>query len=224
MLRVILWKLGFEWANLMRLLNPRNDQRIYYFAFGANLSPDILNQRRMTIYETVDYILQDADLRFTQTGFYKDHAYASADAAPGEKVYGKLYLIRQSDAKRMDYFEGEPFLRVHHKIFENYKDSPFYYYRAVDPVENLKPTQEYLDFITTAYRQMDCVPEAYTEAMEATEVLDYFVPNDQTGVFIKDIDRWPKALHTILVKYEASCQWVVEWLWNRSLIDWMIKH
>jgi len=117
----------------MRILNPQDNKRIYYFAFGANLCPEILEQRRMTIYETIDYILEDADLRFTQSGFMKDHAYASADAAVGKKVYGKLYLIKQSDAKRMDYFEGTPFLGVHDKIFNEYNGSPFYYYRAVSP-------------------------------------------------------------------------------------------
>ena len=223
MLKILLWKLGFEWANLMRLVNPQNDHRIYYFAFGANLCPEILEQRRMTIYETIDYILEDADLRFTQSGFMKDHAYASADAAVGEKVYGKLYLIKKSDAKRMDYFEGTPFLGVHDKVFNEYNGSPFYYYRAVSPTQNLKPTQEYLDFITNAYREMDCVPKAFTDAMEATEVLDYFEPKDTTGEFVRDIESWPKALHPLLVKYEVACQTTVEFLWNRSLIDWMIK-
>ena len=89
----------------MRILSPQDDQRIYYFAFGANLSPEVLKQRHMAIYETIDHTLENADLRFTLSGFYKDHGFASADAAVGEKVYGKLYLISRRDVKRMDYFE-----------------------------------------------------------------------------------------------------------------------
>jgi len=223
LLRILLWKLGAEWASLIRLLRPQSDHRIYYFAFGANLSPEVLTQRRMTIYETVDYILDDAELRFSQPGFYKDHAYASADEAAGQKVYGKLYLIKQSDAKRMDYFEGEPFLNVHDKIFREYQGSPFYYYRAVAPAENLKPTQEYLDYITTAFREMGCVPEPYIALMEATEVLEHFEQQDKTGQFIRNLERWPKAMHPLLIKYEAICNQTVEWLWNRSLVDWIIK-
>lgn len=223
MLRILLWKLGSEWANMMRLLRPQSDRRIYYFAFGANLSPDILVQRRMTIYETIDYTLEDAELCFTQLGFYKDHGYASADAALGEKVYGKLYLIKQTDAKRMDYFEGNPFLKVHDKVFRKYQSSPFYYYRSASPTENLKPTQEYLDFLTVAYHEMDCVPGPYTEAMEATEVLKKFEFQNRTGKFIRNLQGWPKALHPLLTIYEGACQQTVQWLWNRSLIDWMIK-
>ena len=223
MFRILIWKLGSEWANVMRILCPRDDQRIYYFAFGANLSPDILQERRITIYESIDYTLEDAALRFTQSGFYKDHGFASADAALGEKVYGKLYLMRQSDAKRMDYFEGVPFRNVHDKIFRDYQGEHFFYYRAVLITPNLKPSQEYLDFITTAYREMDCVPEAYLKELEATELLDKFEPLDSTGKFVKHQERWPEAMHPMLIRYEVLCQKVVMWLWNRSLFDWMIK-
>ena len=223
MLRILLWKLGFEWANLKRLLHPRSHQKIYYFTFGANLSPGILKQRVMTVYESFDYILKDAELRFSQSGFYKDHAFASADPAPGKKVYGKMYLIRESDAERMDYYEGVPFLKSHDKVFQQHQGRPFYYYRAKTPTENIKPTQEYLDFMTTAYHQMDCVPEAYTQAMEATEVLTHFEPQTLTGKFVQNIDRWPASLHPLLIKYESLCRRIVETFWNSSLLVWMIK-
>jgi hypothetical protein len=36
-----------------------------------------------------------ASLQFTQPGFYKDHGYASAEAASDEVVYGRMYLIRR---------------------------------------------------------------------------------------------------------------------------------
>lgn len=223
LLRILLWKLGFEWANLLRLLRPQDDRKIYYFAFGANLSPDILQERCMTIYESFDYILEDAALCFTQSGFYKDHGFASADHAPGERVYGKMYLIRQSDALRMDYYEGVPFLKAHDKVTGDYQGSPFYYYRARVTAENLKPTEQYLGYITVAYRQMDCVPKDYVEAMEATETLEHFEPQTLTGKFVKDIERWPAIFHPVLIRYESACQRLVEVFWNTSCLAWMIK-
>jgi len=224
LLRIILWKLGFEWSNLKRAVIPRCDSRIYYFAFGANLSADILKLRRIAVFEEFDYILEDAELRFTQSGFYKHHGYASADAAVGEKVYGRMYLIRKSDALRMDYFEGVPFLRAHEKITQRHQGSLFYFYRALTPTENLKPTQEYLDYLTTAYREMDLVPDTYIESMATTEVLETFDPPDQVGEFIRDISRWPGILHPMVIAYEGFCHRLVESLWNRSLVDWMIRH
>ena len=223
MLRIILWKAGFEWAQLKRILWPRSERRIYYFAFGANLSAEILELRRIRIYEAFDYVLNNVGLRFSLAGFYKDHGYASPDVVAGEVVYGKMYLILERDARRMDYFEGVPFLRVHEKIFSRVNDADFYYYRASKAVEGLKPTQEYLDYLVTAYREMPDVPQAYIESMSATEVLDYFRPQDQTGDFVREIDRWPACLHPLLVYYEGLCLRVVECLWNRSLFQWLIK-
>ena len=163
-------------------------------------------------------------LRFSQGGFYKNHGYASADAAPGQKVYGRMYLIGEGDAQRMDYFEGVPYLKVHDKNFSSsIKVSTFYFYRAVTPAQNLKPTQEYLDYLITAYREMDCVPESYIESMESTEVLETLEPRIQTGSFVRDLARWPSRLHPLLIRYESFCHRLVEALWNRSLLDWMIK-
>jgi hypothetical protein len=222
-LRIILWKIGFEWAHLMRVLRPWPDRKIYYFAFGANLSPEVLEQRRIRIYESFDHVLDGASLQFSQAGFYKDHGYASADEADGEVAYGKMYLILERDAVRMDYFEGVPFLDVHAKVFRKVNNSDYYYYRAINPLNGLKPTQEYLDYLVTAYREMPVVPQPYIETMAVTEVLEDFVVQDQTGDFVRDINRWPTFLHPLLVCYEGSCLRFVEFLWNRSLMQWMIK-
>jgi hypothetical protein len=223
LLRILLWKIGFEWAHLKRVLWPRVDDKIWYFAFGANLSPQVLAQRRIRVYESFDYALQNAALRFTLAGFYKDHGYASADVAEGEVVYGKMYLILQRDALRMDYFEGVPFLDVHEKVFGEVKGNEFYYYRGKVRRDGLKPTREYLDYLLTAYREMDIVPEDYIDSLAGTEVLEQFLPPDQTGDFVSAIERWPGLVHPVLVFYEGCCQRLVEFLWNRSLLHWMIR-
>jgi len=224
LLRIILWKSGFEWAHLKRILAPATRRKIYYFAFGANLSPEILKLRRVRVYEAFDYVLDDAGLRFSLAGFYKDHGYASADAAAGESVFGKMYLILERDAERMDYFEGVPFLNVHEKVFRKVNGSDFFFYRAIKAQEGLKPTQEYLDYLTTAYREMPDVPKDYIDCLAATEVLDRLLPPDQTGEFVRNIDRWPSFLHSTLIFYEGLCQRIVEFLWNRSLLHWMIRY
>lgn len=223
LLRIILWKLGFEWANLKRILWPRDDRRIYYFAFGANLSPEIMQQRLTGFFEVFDYTLEDSTLRFTQSGFYQDHGFASADPAPGGKVYGRMYLIRQSDAERMDYYEGVPFMKAHDKVFAEHQGKSFFYYRAITPTTGLKPTQEYLDYLTTAYREMPGVPDEYTAAMAATEVLTTFRPQTLTGKFVRNLERWPVFLQPLLVKYESNCRRLVMKLWNTSILTWLIK-
>jgi len=223
LLRVILWKTGFELAQLKRVLWPRANRKIYYFAFGANLCPDVLAQRRIAVFEAFDHVLDNSVLRFSQPGFYRDHGYASADAADSEVVYGKMYLILERDAVRMDYFEGVPFLDAHEKVFRQGDGFSFYYYRTTRIFDGLKPTQEYLDYLVTAYRQMSDVPDAYIDSIAATEVLEHFLPSDKTGLFVRKIDQWPAFMHPLLVFYEGLCLRITEALWNRSLLQWMIK-
>ncbi len=223
MLRILLWKLGFEWANLMRILRPQDERRIYYFAFGANLSPAIMQQRRIAVFEAFDYELKDVALRFSQSGFYKGHGFASADPAPGATVYGRMYLIRQSDARRMDYYEGVPFLGSHIKLTQHDAGRSYYYYRATTFADNLKPTQEYLDYITVAYRAMASVPEAYVAQIEKTPVLQTFEMQTLTGKFVRKLECWPTGLQPLLIKYEAVCRRIVLLIWNGSLLTWMIR-
>lgn len=223
MLRAILWKLGAEWANLMRLLWPRHDDRVYYFTFGANLDESVLRQRKIRVFDSFDHAITNAALRFTQPGFYHQHGYASADAAEGEVVYGKVYRILARDARRMDYFEGEPFLRVHEKIYDRAGDTEFYYYRTTRVVDGLKPTREYLDYLLNAYAEMDIVPGDYIERMAATEILETFEPMRNPSVFVRDLHAWPEWLHPVLIGYERNLQRFVEFTWHKSLVQWAIR-
>lgn len=223
LLRVLLWKFGCELAHVKRALSPRYERKVYYFAFGANLCQDVLDQRRIKIFDSFDYVLDNACLRFTQPGFYKGHGYASADAAEGEVVYGRIYRMLERDALRMDYFEGVPYLGVHEKVTVQTDEFEFYFYRATRLVDGLSPTREYLDYIIDAYRQMPEVPADYLEAMQATEVLQCFEPKDETGVFVNDVTRWPAPMQPLLVAYERFCSRLVEAVWHRSPLQWMIR-
>jgi len=223
LLRVMLWKLGSEWANLMRLLWPRFGTRIHYFAFGANLDKSVLALRRIKVFDTYDFVLQGAALRFSLTGFYAQQGYASADVADGEVVYGRMYLILESDARRMDYFEGVPFLEAHEKVFIQVDGMQFYYYRNTEIVDGLKPTREYLDYILHAYESMEIVPLTYLEHLKTTETLEEFMPIAETGTFVSDLSRWPKFLRPGLLGYERLMLKFVEVTWHKSLVQWAIK-
>lgn len=223
MLRALLWKLGAEWANLVRLVRPRHHDRVYYFTFGANLDESVLLKRRIKVFDSFDHVLEGAALRFTQPGFYHQHGYASADDAAGEKVYGKVYQILATDARRMDYFEGEPFLRVHEKVTEWHGEIEYYYYRTTRIVDGLKPTREYLDYLLNAYASMDVVPQEYIEQIQTTEILETFEPMRNPSVFIRNLPAWPPWLHPTLIVYERWLQRFVEFTWHKSLVQWAIR-
>jgi hypothetical protein len=223
LLRILLWKLGTEWAHLRRAIWPQRERKVYYFAFGANLCQEVLEQRRIRIFEAFDHVLDDAALCFTQPGFYRGHGYASADAAEGAVVYGRMYLILESDARRMDYFEGVPFLGAHDKVVCETGGLSFFYYRTTRIVAGLKPTREYLDYILDAYRQMPAVPGDYLDELASTEVLDCLLPVDETSLFVRGARRWPGRLARLPVAYERLCLKTVEFLWHRSPIQGWIR-
>ena len=223
MLRIIFWILGSERAHNKCVLSLQPDNNIHYFAFGANLSRTILELRRIKVYDEADFILQNAALRFTQPGLYRDYGYASADPATGSMVYGKLYLILERDAKRLDYFEGLPFICAHEKVFGEASGTRFYYYRTTRIVSGLKPTQEYLDYILEAYAGMSIVPERYLKPLKAITVLEKYEPLDKPTLFIRQFEQWPVTLRPVLVAYERLLSRVFELTWHRSLMQWMIK-
>ncbi len=164
------------------------------FSLRVTLGPDILQSRRIAVPEEFDYVLDDTALRFTKLGFFKGHGFASADHGPGEKVYGKMYLILERDAKRMDYFEGVPFLDAHERIIGQAEEFDFFFYRTSQVTQGLKPTQEYLDFIINSCEQMSLVPEDYLRDLKATEVLEEFFPLDEPRGRIKNFYSWPRFL------------------------------
>jgi gamma-glutamylcyclotransferase (GGCT)/AIG2-like uncharacterized protein YtfP len=223
LLRVILWKLGIEWAHLKRALWPGWERKVYYFAFGANLCEDVLRERRIRVFDAFDHALEGAALRFSQPGFYRDHGYASADPEEGSLVYGRMYLILETDARRMDYFEGVPFLDAHKKIFGEVGGVVFFYYRTTRVAEGLKPTPEYLAYILDAYREMPAVPLEIRQRLQATEVLQDLLPVTQTGFFVRNAERWPRVAGGLLLWYERLCLKAVEIVWHRSPLQALIR-
>jgi len=222
--RILLWKMGAEIAHLKRAFSPRPDKKIYYFAFGANLSREILESRKMEVFEEFHYVLGDAVLRFTRRGFFKNHGFASADPEPGENVYGKMYLILERDARRMDYFEGVPFLKSHQRIIGQAEEFDFFFYRTSRVTPGLKPTREYLDYITNAYEQMSLVPEDYLRDLKATKVLEEFIPPDEPRGLIKHFNRWPRFCWPMLIAYEKLFVKIVRHTHDKSLFQWAIRN
>ena len=216
--------MGAELAHLKRALSPRRDKKTYYFAFGANLSREILESRKMEVFEEFDYVLDDASLRFTRLGFFKNHGFASADPEPGENVYGKMYLILERDARRMDYFEGVPFLKAHERIIGQAEEFDFFFYRTSRVTPGLKPTREYLDYITNAYEQMGLVPEDYLRDLKATKVLEEFFPPDEPRGRIKHFYRWPRFCWPMLIAYEQLYIKIIRHTHDKSLLQWAIRN
>ncbi len=170
--RVFLWRFGADWHNLRRALFP-GDATVFYFAFGANLSDDVLRERRVFPLDQCDYALADHELRFTQQSPYAGVGFASADHAPGQMVYGRLYRILKSDLRRLDYFEGVAFLARHRRVQWQDGEREIHFYQATEPVDGLAPTAEYRSHIVEGLASRDDVPEAYLQWLANLETREF---------------------------------------------------
>lgn len=119
----------------------------HYFAFGANLSSEILHKRRMNPIRSEAFALDNHVLEFTQAGPYEGSAFATVRSKQGSCVYGQIMTLQKIDMLRMHFFEVVPFLRKHRVIFFEQKEKKAQFYQATTETPGLNPTRVYLDII-----------------------------------------------------------------------------
>ena len=167
MLRCLWWRLLFELANLRRLFG-RGSGTVDYLAFGANLSDMIMRERCIEPLASERFTLRDHGLRFDHPAAYRGCAYASAEYAPGEKVYGYLYTLSERDAARMDFYEVVPVIRRYRRTWVEQDGRQLYFYQSNRSTPGLSPTREYLGYIVDGLRQHPDVEPDYLERLSAT--------------------------------------------------------
>ena len=109
-----LWPLVRRVIRLRRGRMPpaRLSDPLWYFAFGGNMNEQIFRERRhMTPVESCVGRLPDYRLVFTQAGGMQPGKSAPANIvnAPGNAVYGVLYLLPLRDFARLDNSEGKQY-------------------------------------------------------------------------------------------------------------------
>ncbi|MEM7564734.1 MAG: gamma-glutamylcyclotransferase family protein, partial [Pseudomonadota bacterium] len=160
--RFLAWRLCFEWANLKRLFGHGSD-RVLYLGFGANLSSNILAERRISPLATKLFTLRDYALRFDHPSPWEHCSYASAEYAPGEKLHGMLLTLSGRDAARMDFYESVPFIKRYRRTWVEQDGVRIYYYQTNRSTPGLHPTEEYLGYIIDGLRHHPDVAESYQD-------------------------------------------------------------
>ncbi len=190
MLRCLLWRLLFELANLRRLFG-RGRGTVDYLAFGANLSDMIMRERCIEPLASERFTLRDHGLRFDHPAAYRGCAYASAEYAAGENVYGYLYTLSERDAARMDFYEVVPVIRRYRRTWVEQDGRRLYFYQSNRSTPGLSPTEEYLGYIVDGLRQHPDVEPEYLQRLAATPTAEpgpimpfYFRPEAFAS------DRW----------------------------------
>ena len=167
MLRFLAWRVLFEVCNCRRLLG-HGSGRVRYLAFGANLSPDIMRERRIEPLQTRYFTLRDHGLRFDHPAAWSGCGYASAEPAAGESVYGILYTLSERDAARMDFYEMVPVVGRYRRSWVEQDGERLYYYQTNRSTPELRPTDQYLGYIVDGLASHPQVEAAYRERLSQT--------------------------------------------------------
>jgi hypothetical protein len=166
MLRFLAWRLLFEVCNLRRLLG-HGPGRVQYLAFGANLSPAIMRDRRIQALSARPFTLRDYGLRFDHPAPRDGCGYASAEPAEGEAVHGLLYTLSERDAARMDFYEMVPVVRRYRRTWVEQDGERLYFYQTNRSTPGLGPTAEYLGYIVDCLAAHPDVGVDYLERLSA---------------------------------------------------------
>ena len=171
MIRYLVWRLLFEACNITRLFGHGPD-RVYYLAFGANLSDEILRQRRIRPFVVEPFTLRDHALRFDHPAPWEGCAYASAEPAAGESLHGFLYALSGRDAARMDFYEVVPILKRYRRTYVEQDGQRLFFYQTNRSTPDLRPTDEYLGFITEGLGSHPDVSADYRSMIAAVETAE----------------------------------------------------
>jgi hypothetical protein len=202
MIKIVLWRLGFEVANLRRTFErqPPSETEIY-FAFGGNLNSEVLKVRKIFPLKEQFIVLKNFVMSFSQPGPWQGMGFASIEAVPGEMVYGKLYTISRLDGLRMDYYEAVPFLGRYERVYHTQDGVRFFFYVSRFPTRGLKPSRIYLDTIVGGLAPH--VPEDYLLKLKATEALDVLVPVTDHSFFYSAPAWMPKWIRRAVLYFDG---------------------
>jgi hypothetical protein len=223
MFKLLLWKFGFEWMNILRFLERRSRaRRENYFAFGGNLDPAILKLRRIYPFEAKDIVLRDYRMTFSHPGPWVGMGFANIEPAPGEVCYGRIYTFSQRDADRMDFYEGVPFLKSYQRKYINQDGLHFYYYESGKPRPGLKPSALYLGYILRGLE--NSAPKDYLDTLRAIEPLTELIP-DRERSYLYQVPGWAPAhlARGINLMDRLTVKLYVRVFRKYSLTEWIIR-
>ena len=225
MTRVLVWRLFFEILHLIRALLGPGRPRVLYFAFGANLDPQVLARRKIKVFGDREFALRNFELRFSHQGPYRGMGYASIETSDGALTYGKLYAISRLDALRLDFYEGAWFINRYRKVKHRQDDVEFYFYQTSSPRQGLQPTQDYLGKMTRGFALLGNVPAQYLDWLKSHSTIENLAISDDVGFCFRVRDTWPKALAKALRKYDQFIVGVfAKYIRDNSLTARLIKH
>lgn len=148
---------------------------MYYFAYGSNMNPDRMKERKVNYFQRKHAVLIGHRLEFNKVASRNPkEGYANIVPDKNGFVEGVLYDILDSDLLKLDEHEGYPnhYDRIILPVLtDNGQDIEAVTYIAQpDKIrKGLKPGKDYLGHLLAA---RDILSESYYKDMETIETLD----------------------------------------------------
>ena len=146
---------------------------VWYFAYGSNMNEQLFRNRRHMVWQQMRIGRLDGyRIAFTVAGGRRPGASAPANIleAPGESVYGVLYLLPLRKFARLDNSEGEQYRYLWAQVEDSqgHRVAAVTYQVAHEAAQG-RPSRSYLNLISEAARQRG-LPEDYIARLEQVEV------------------------------------------------------
>lgn len=165
-------KLYYRWRGIQ--LAGRSEEKVWYFAFGANMHDSAFRERRgMRPIEWRPGRVKGYQLRFNLEGRPKGKAApANITPDPAAELWGVLYKITRGDLVHLDSTEGVPGRRYRH-LWVDAEDTDGYKHRAVTYIADGKetdgnPSLRYITLLREGARAHG-LPEHYLRFLDAVE-------------------------------------------------------
>jgi hypothetical protein len=151
---------------------PMDGARVWYFAYGSNMSPAIFVRRRgMAPIEARCAVIAGYRLCFDIPIGPGERAVANVRADADARTHGVAYLLTVADGERLDRSEGVPNLYRREPVDLHVPGDASirgFTYRSVISVAGRKPSARYLDLLLHGART-HALPAEWVAHLETFE-------------------------------------------------------
>jgi hypothetical protein len=132
----------------------------YYFAYGSNMAPAQMAARCPSALMVCVVVLTGYRLVFNRSGSYRPGGVANIEPAPGERVYGVMWKLAETEFQSLDQTEDPRAYRRERLRVHSLDGHPYdcHAYLAI-PDQPDVPDCNYLDALIQAGRDAGLPPE-----------------------------------------------------------------
>lgn len=223
MFKITIWRVWFEILSFLKLTGW-NGGRSYYFAFGANMDPAVLEKRRITVHSRNFAWLEGFEVKFNHEIPFEGCGFASIEKNENQKVPGVILEISKIDEWRMDCFEACFLFQRYRKGHAKINGMKVFYYYSGRPLEGLKPTTDYLKKILKGYELLLEANSPFIQKIKQMDSIAEMKPKNPPRFLITNYDKFGTTIAPFLKCYDKWCmKYFIYFIFRPSVFQKWLK-